>query len=287
MVSQFTVIEYHHHKGPELLLFVNGIPLVVVELKNAASEKSTLRAAFQQLETYKQTIPSLFNSNVLLVISDGLEARAGSLSAGFSRFMSWKGADGKREASRQVNQLEILIHGMLNKQTLLDLFRHFIVFETYKREDPQSKVVQLQTVKKLAAYHQYYAVNAAVASTLRAADCQGARLAKFVSGEGGPSDEALETTIRQVIDKALVSEQVIDVFEAAGIKKPDISVLLEEFLAELRGMPHKNVVLEVLKKLLNDELKQRAKKNLVQSKSRLELLEQARGIKTRSSRRQR
>jgi len=102
-----------------------------------------------------------------------------------------------------------------------------------------------------------------------------ARLAKFDSTGNGQTDEEIETTIRQVIDKALVSEQVIDVFDAAGIKKPDISILSEEFLLELKNHEHKNVALEVLKKLLNDELKVRAKKNLVQSRSLMEMLENA------------
>jgi type I restriction enzyme, R subunit len=102
-----------------------------------------------------------------------------------------------------------------------------------------------------------------------------ARLVKFDSPAGGRSTEELETTIRQVIDRALVSEQVIDVFDAAGIKKPDISILSDEFLAELKGYEHKNVALEVLKKLLNDELKVRAKRNLVQSRSLMDMLEAA------------
>jgi type I restriction enzyme, R subunit len=102
-----------------------------------------------------------------------------------------------------------------------------------------------------------------------------ARLAKFDSNSMGRSNEEIETTIRQVIDKALVSEQVIDVFDAAGIKKPDISILSEEFLLELKNKEHKNIALEVLKKLLNDEIKARAKKNLVQSKSLMELLQNA------------
>jgi len=100
-----------------------------------------------------------------------------------------------------------------------------------------------------------------------------ARLAKFDSTGEGRTDEEIETTIRQVIDQALVSEQVIDVFDAAGIKKPDISILSEDFLLELKGMEHKNVALEVLKKLLNDEIKSRLKKNLVKSKSLMEMLE--------------
>lgn len=170
VVNQFTVIENHQNKRPDLLLFVNGIPLVIIELKNATDENATIKSAYKQLETYKHTIPCLFTSNALLVITDGLEAKAGSLSAGYSRFMAWKTADGKVEASHLVSQLETLIKGMLNKTTLLDLVRHFIVFEKSKREDPDTGVISIHTVKKVAAYHQYYAVNAAVASTLRAAD---------------------------------------------------------------------------------------------------------------------
>lgn len=170
VVNQFTVIENHQNKRPDLLLFVNGIPLVIIELKNATDENATIKSAYKQLETYKHTIPCLFTSNALLVITDGLEAKAGSLSAGYSRFMAWKTADGKVEASHLVSQLETLIKGMLNKTTLLDLVRHFIVFEKSKREDPDTGIISIHTVKKVAAYHQYYAVNAAVASTLRAAD---------------------------------------------------------------------------------------------------------------------
>ena len=170
VANQFTVIENRQNKRPDLVLFVNGIPLVVIELKNATDENTTIKTAYQQIETYKQTIPSLFTANAFLVISDGLEAKAGSLSAGLSRFMTWKSADGKAEASHLVSQLETLIFGMLNKGTLLDLLRHFIVFEKSKKEDPQTGVISISTVKKLAAYHQYYAVNAAVTSTLRAAD---------------------------------------------------------------------------------------------------------------------
>ncbi len=169
VANQYTVIENNQNKRPDLVLFVNGLPLVVIELKNATDENATLKSAYKQLDTYKYTIPSLFTTNAILVISDGLEAKAGSLSAGFSRFMAWKSVDGQTEASHLVSQLETLINGMLNKATLLDLVRHFIVFEKAKKEDPKTGVISISTVKKLAAYHQYYAVNAAIASTLRAA----------------------------------------------------------------------------------------------------------------------
>ncbi|GIV40199.1 MAG: hypothetical protein KatS3mg033_1999 [Thermonema sp.] len=170
VVNQFTVIENGVNKRPDIVLFVNGIPLVVMELKNAANENATIQSAFRQIQTYKQSIPSLFTYNAFSVISDGFEARAGTLSADMSRFMAWKSADGKREASQLVSQLETLIKGMLNKTTLLDLIRHFIVYEKSKREDPKTGQITIATIKKLAAYHQYYAVNKAVESVLRAAN---------------------------------------------------------------------------------------------------------------------
>ena len=169
-LNQFTVIENHVNKRPDIMLFVNGLPIVVIELKNPADENATVHSAFKQLQTYKQAIPSLFAYNGFMVISDGLEARAGSISSGFSRFMSWKSSDGKVEASPLIGQLETLIKGMLNKETVLDLIRHFIVFEKSKKEDKATGIITIQTIKILAAYHQYYAVNRAVESTLRASN---------------------------------------------------------------------------------------------------------------------
>ncbi|MGB4098061.1 MAG: type I restriction endonuclease subunit R [bacterium] len=166
--NQFTVIENHVNKRPDVIIFVNGLPLVVFELKNPADENATIYSAFKQLQTYKQAIPSLFAYNGFLVISDGLEAKAGTISSGYTRFMAWKTSDGKIEASPLIGQLETLICGMLDKRTLLDLVRHFVVFEKSKKEDKETGVITIQTVKKLAAYHQYYAVNRAVESTLRA-----------------------------------------------------------------------------------------------------------------------
>ncbi len=170
VANQLTVIENGQNKRPDLVLFVNGIPLVVIELKNPASENATVQSAFRQIETYKYAIPSLFTYNGLIIISDGLEAKAGSLSAGLTRFGAWKTSDGKTEASHLVGQLETLIKGMLNKSTLLDLLRYFIVFEKSKKEDAKTGQVSIFTVKKMAAYHQYYAVNRAVESALRAAN---------------------------------------------------------------------------------------------------------------------
>ncbi|RJX32229.1 MAG: type I restriction endonuclease subunit R [Desulfurivibrio sp.] len=180
-VNQFTVIENNINKRPDIILFVNGLPLVVIELKNPTDENATINSAFKQLQTYKHAIPSLFTYNGILIISDGLEAKAGSISAGLTRFMAWKTADGKVESSPLIGQLETLVKGMLDRKTLLDLIRHFIVFEKSKKEEKvngeakegamgckETGVISIQTVKKLASYHQYYAVNRAVESTLRA-----------------------------------------------------------------------------------------------------------------------
>ncbi|TGK52762.1 type I restriction endonuclease subunit R [Leptospira bouyouniensis] len=168
VTNQFTVVENNTNKRPDLVLFINGIPLVVIELKNATEENATVHSAFHQLQTYMQSIPSLFTYNGFLVISDGFEAKAGTISSSYNRFLAWKTADGKMEASPLVGQLETLIRGMLNPKTLLDLLRHFIVFENTKREDKKTGITSIQFIKKIAAYHQYYAVNKAVESTLRA-----------------------------------------------------------------------------------------------------------------------
>lgn len=167
VVNQFTIVENGVNKRPDIILFVNGLPLVVIELKNATDDKTTIQSAFRQIETYKAMISSLFTFNAFSVISDGLEAKAGTISAGFSRFMAWKTTDGISEASKQISQLETLINGMLQPSVLLDLVRHFVVFEKFRKEDADG-IVTVQTVKKLAAYHQYYAVNRAVESTKRA-----------------------------------------------------------------------------------------------------------------------
>ncbi len=167
VVNQFTIVENGVNKRPDIILFVNGLPLVVIELKNATDDKTTIQSAFRQIETYKAMISSLFTFNAFSVISDGLEAKAGTISAGLSRFMAWKTTDGISEASKQISQLETLIKGMLQPSVLLDLVRHFVVFEKFRKEDAEG-IVTVQTVKKLAAYHQYYAVNRAVESTKRA-----------------------------------------------------------------------------------------------------------------------
>ena len=193
VLNQFTVIENNINKRPDVVLFVNGLPLVVIELKNPADELATIKSAFNQLETYKEMIPSLFTYNSLLIISDGLDAKAGSLSAEYSRFSAWKtppplkngrASDGKTESSPRISQLEVMIAGLLNKRVVLDIIRHFTVFEKSKKEDSKTGQTVVETVKKIAAYHQYHAVNKAVSSTIKAATIEGHRLsARNLTGD--------------------------------------------------------------------------------------------------------
>ncbi|MDP4266298.1 MAG: type I restriction endonuclease subunit R [Bacteroidota bacterium] len=158
-INQYTVIENHNNKRPDIVLFINGLPLVVVELKNATDENANVKAAFNQLQTYKQLIPSLFTYNAFMIASDGWFAKGGTLSSDYSRFMEWKTADGERIVNTEKEpEMEPMIKGLLNKRTLLDVLRHFIVFEKTKEK----------TIKKMAAYHQYYAVNKAIEKTIEA-----------------------------------------------------------------------------------------------------------------------
>lgn len=154
-VNQFTIIEDKYNRRPDIILFVNGLPLVVFELKNLAKEKATIDDAFTQLQNYKTQVPSLFRYNEILVISDGSLAEAGTLSSTRDWFVPWKTIDDKVPKNKL--GIETLIKGMFNKNTFLDLIRNFIVFEKSK-----------ETVKKIAAYHQYNAVNKAVESTIKA-----------------------------------------------------------------------------------------------------------------------
>lgn len=164
-VNQFTVVEGQYDKRPDLVLFVNGLPLVVIELKSTTNEQVGITEAFRQIQTYKATIPSLFNYNTLLIISDGINARVGSLTATQERFMRWRTVDGEAIEPNSKPQLETLLKGMLKKDVFLDILRHFVVFHSDGEE----------TYKIVAAYHQYYAVNKAVREAIRASGENGDR----------------------------------------------------------------------------------------------------------------
>ncbi|MDY0281439.1 MAG: type I restriction endonuclease subunit R, partial [Salinivirgaceae bacterium] len=159
-INQFTVIEGQHNRRPDIVIFVNGLPLGLIELKNAADEDATIWSAYAQLQTYKAQIPSLLHYNALLVVSDGLQARMGSLTANQEWFKVWRTIDGETDAPKSALELEVLVRGVFERQRFLDLLQHFIVFE----EDPDSGALH----KIIAGYHQFHAVNAAVEETIRA-----------------------------------------------------------------------------------------------------------------------
>jgi type I restriction enzyme R subunit len=162
-VNQFTIIEERNNRRPDIILFVNGLPLVLFELKNPADENATVWSAFNQFDTYKQLIPSIFRYNEILIISDGLLAKAGTLTSNKERFTPWKTIDNKMMPPN-VPELDVLIKGMLKPSTLLDLVRHFVVYEA----DKDKKDGRVKISKKIAAYQQYNAVNKAIESTVTA-----------------------------------------------------------------------------------------------------------------------
>jgi type I restriction enzyme, R subunit len=159
-VSQLAVTENRHVRRPDVVLFVNGLPLALIELKNAVAENATIWSAFQQLQTYKAELPTLFAFNELLVISDGMEARIGSLTAGREWFKPWRTISGSTLADPNLPELQVMIEGVFDKQRLLDLIAYFVLFE-----DSGGGPLE----KKIAGYHQFHAVNVAVGETLRAA----------------------------------------------------------------------------------------------------------------------
>ncbi len=164
VVNQFTVVE-NGEKRPDVVVFVNGIPLVVMELKSASNEDVGISEAYNQVQTYKSSIPSLFTYNSFMVISDGVNARAGTLTADEERFMMWRTIDGSDVAPSTVPQLEVLIKGMFEKRRLMDIIKHFVLFQT-----DGEKVTKI-----LAGYHQFHATNKAISSTERATEAEGDR----------------------------------------------------------------------------------------------------------------
>ena len=162
-VNQFTVAEGQHVRRPDVVLFVNGLPLAVIELKNPADENATIWSAFSQLETYQAQIPALFSSNAVLVVSDGTTARIGALGAGREWFKPWRTIGGREIAPTSLSELQVLLEGVFDRRRFLDLLRFFVVFEDQGGGLP---------VKKIAGYHQFHAVNVALEETLRAAQAQ-------------------------------------------------------------------------------------------------------------------
>ena len=221
VVNQFTIHGQKHNRRPDVLVFVNGLPLSVLELKNAADEQADIWAAYNQLQTYKNDIPDLFNYNTCLVISDGIFARLGSLSANEERFMRWRTIDGVEvDPLGQHRELETLIKGLFNKQVFLSYLRYFCLFEDDKT-----------VIKKIAGYHQFHAVQTAVESVVTASGIEGTKKGGVVwhtQGAGKSIEMAclagrliaeprLENpTLVMVTDRQDLDGQLFGVFAGAG-----------------------------------------------------------------------
>ncbi len=165
VVNQLVIKENKTEKRLDVVIYVNGLPLVVVELKNATDEKATVRKAFTQIQNYKTAVPSIFYYNALCVISDGIDAKTSSLSAPFTRFLNWKAP--KKEKVLKT-ELQVLTEHMLDKHVLLNLIKYCTVFESEEKVDSGTGLISISKIKKVAAYHQYYAVQKAVEQTIRA-----------------------------------------------------------------------------------------------------------------------
>ena len=216
-VNQFTVIEGQYNRRPDVVVFVNGLPMGVIELKNPADENADLDAAYNQFQTYKAQIPSLFTYNEVLVISDGLEARIGSLTAPRERFVPWRTIDGIEEAPDSMPELQVLIHGVFEKSIFLDFIRHYVVFEETKEE----------IKKKIAAYHQFHAVRVAIDETVTASRTSGDRrigvvwhtqgsgkslTMAFYSGKVVLHPDMENPTIVVITDRNDLDDQLFDTF---------------------------------------------------------------------------
>lgn len=253
--SQFTIIEGQNNKRPDVILFVNGLPLTVIELKNPSDEKATTRKAFDQLQTYLNTIPSLFTYNAVLAVSDGLDARAGTISSDWSRFMSWKTYDGENMAPSNSPLMDVMLKGMFTPKIFLDLLRHFIVFEEEKE----------RTIKKIAAYHQYHSVNKAIEKTIQATGEKGDKRCGVIwhtQGSGKSLSMVFYTgklvlslnnpTIIVLTDRNDLDDQLFDTFANCNslLRQAPVQAENKDHLKKLLGVASGGIVFTTIQKFL-------------------------------------
>lgn len=262
-VNQY-VIQYNNLiKRPDIILFVNGLPLVGIELKNPEDEKATLLTAYRQFQTYKKYIPSLYDYNSLLIVSDGIDAKYGALTAPWTRFMHWKTKDGIKEDPITEPQINTMIHGLLNHSTLLELIKDFTVFETEEKFDNETGLKTIETMKKVAAYHQYYAVKKAIDSTIEAASQEGdgkAGVMWHTQGSGkslsmvfytGKIVQRLDNpTVVVITDRNDLDNQLFDTFAASSqlLRQEPIQAKNRAHLRELLNTTGGGVIFTTIQK---------------------------------------
>lgn len=257
--NQFTVTE-NEERRPDLVLFINGIPLVVVELKSASDENVGIEQAYNQIQTYKRDIPSLFNYNAFCILSDGINAKVGTITSNFERFMNWRSIDGETVEPLSKPQYEVLFKGMLAKNRLLDIIQNFQLFQESKEEEKDANGNKIGDkkiiIKILAAYHQYFAVKKAIEKTKEATKEEGDRKIGVIwhtQGSGksfsmvfytaGLVRELNNPTIVVITDRNDLDDQLFTTFS----KSKDI----------LRQTPKQADV----RKLTEEQKKQQAKEN--------------------------
>ncbi len=258
VANQFTVIENRHNRRPDVVVFVNGLPLAIIELKNLADENATIRDAFNQIQTYKAEIPSLFICNDALIISDGVAARLGTLTTDWERFMPWRTVEGSDLAPSSLPQLEVLIKGVFDKRRFLDLIRYFIVFETNRQG----------IAKKMAGYHQFHAVQKAVDCTIRAV--QGDKRAGIVwhtQGSGKSLTMAFyagkviqhpamaNPTLVVLTDRNDLDGQLFEVFASCQelLRQEPVHAASRAHLRELLAVASGGVIFTTIQKFLPEE----------------------------------
>jgi type I restriction enzyme R subunit len=254
-INQFTVIEGGKNRRPDVVVFVNGLPLVVIELKNPVDEDATIDDAYNQLQTYKDEISSLFRTNSLLVTSDGLLARVGSLTANSERFMAWRTVDGDTIAPKGVPELEILVNGVFNKSNLLSILRGFTVFENTGND----------LIKKIAGYHQFHAVHKAVQCTINATDDSGdnrvgviwhtqgsgkSLLMAFYAGEVIAHPMMENPTLIVLTDRNDLDDQLFATFAGCKdlIRQTPVQADDREHLQKLLAVPSGGVIFTTIQK---------------------------------------
>lgn len=254
-VNQFTVREGQHVRRPDIILFLNGLPIAGIELKNATDEKATIWTAYDQFQTYKHQIPSLYVHNALLCISDGMEARVGSITFPPERFLPWRTIQGEKPAPATIPQLRVVIEGLFDKQRLLDFLDYFIVFEEEKSG----------TVKKVAGYHQFHAVNHAIEATVDATGTKGDKRAGVVWHTQGSGKSltmvfyagrlALDTrlqnpTIVVLTDRNDLDDQLFGTFSRCHetLRQPPVQAESREHLRQLLNVSSGGIVFTTIQK---------------------------------------
>src|SRR5579883_2187751 len=260
-VNQFTVVEGRHKRRADVVIFVNGLPLAVIELKNPADEQATIWSAFNQLQTYKNEIPSLFRFNELMIVSDGVEARVGSLTSDRERFMPWRTIDGKSLAPATVPQLQVVTEGIFDKRRFLSLIRHFVAFE----DEGSGKIS-----KKIAGYHQFHAVNKAIEATIEASRATGDRRCGVIWHTQGSGKSltmvfyagrlvmhpAMENpTIVVLTDRNDLDDQLFGTFSRCDdlLRQPPVQATSRARLRKLLAVEAGRVVFTTIQKFLPEE----------------------------------